>query len=260
MRMRQTLLASMACFATIGVTYAQTLAPPAGVQQFQQRHLQQKQNADELAKGVAKQQEEIETQRLLKLFTDASAQTTSTEMAQRLRYAEKAADDSVRGRHITPEFREKLLNVATDIKMEIAKLQVAEETAAASTAAKQRAEADLSAKTAQLAQVAKEAKRKADEKAELAALLNADTTAYPACNGPETGEEIFAITLACITKDGFIVHEVIPGKEPEYEAVAKKPSRNAAACGDRNCCALSWLIHPLIFRRRSFATVSTNFD
>lgn len=28
---------------------------------------------------------------------------------------------------------------------------------------------------------------------------------------------------------------------PRRHALSKKPSRNAAACGDRNCCALSWL-------------------
>jgi len=63
----------------------------------------------------------------------------------------------------------------------------------------------------------------------------------PAKRGPKTAEpNPLAAELALSRRENLRLKQRLARAETIIE-LQKKPSRNAAACGDRNCCALSWL-------------------
>src|SRR5271157_5406214 len=62
----------------------------------------------------------------------------------------------------------------------------------------------------------------------------------PAKRGPKTAEpNPLAAELARSRRENLRLKQRLERAEAIIEL--QKPSRNAAACGDRNCCALSWL-------------------
>ena len=136
---------------------------------------------------------------------------------------------------MTPEHRLELLKIAADIQEDIAKLQVAEAAAIESQRVATRNKELIQQKQAADAATKVKAEKAADEEA----FNNADTSAYPACPAADemlppdgvgfrnwldlqVGQQIIDVTFACVQKAGFTVHEVVPGKEPAYEAALKK--------------------------------------